>query len=328
MNEEAGLFALGTFSSDGEAAFPGLVVGQSVLDLRPHLGATTSTQDLLADWDITFGRLSELAAGDLSAAASLERLRPLPSVQPSQVFCAGANYFKHMQEFFRGRIPPDETRSEDELQAQANEELRKRVESGKPFMYSAPVSALCGARDDVVLWGPGVEHDWELELAVVIGRPARDVSVRDAMGFVAGYTISNDVSTRDVMFRQDLPLTDFVMSKGRSTFFPTGPYVVPRQFIPDYRALQITLKVNGEVMQDESTSDMIYGVEQMLAYASSVTDLRPGDLLLTGSPAGNAGHHGNRWLRPGDVMDGTISGLGFQSNRCVADPRDASTAAK
>jgi 2,4-diketo-3-deoxy-L-fuconate hydrolase len=116
-------------------------------------------------------------------------------------------------------------------------------------------------------------------------------------------------------------MTDFLMSKGRPTFKPVGPYIVPREFVPDPRALRITLRVNGEVMQDEGVDDIIYGVERLVSYASTVTELWPGDLLLTGSPAGNAGHHGNRWLRPGDVMEGEITGLGLQRNRCVADPR-------
>ncbi len=138
------------------------------------------------------------------------------------------------------------------------------------------------------------------------------------LAHVAGYTISNDVSTRDVMMRPGFPMTDFLMSKNRPTFFPTGPYIVPAEFVPDYRALQITLKVNGEVMQDEGVDDIIYGVEQLVAYASRVVGLHAGDLLLTGSPAGNAAHHGNRWLRPGDVMEGEITGLGVQRNTCVA----------
>jgi 2,4-diketo-3-deoxy-L-fuconate hydrolase len=94
--------------------------------------------------------------------------------------------------------------------------------------------------------------------------------------------------------------------------------MVPAEFVPDYRELRITLAVGGEVMQDEGVDDIIYGVEQLIAYVSGVVDLEPGDLLLTGSPAGNAGHHGNRWLRPGDVMEGSITGLGRQRNRCVA----------
>ena len=140
------------------------------------------------------------------------------------------------------------------------------------------------------------------------------------MAYVAGYTISNDVSTRDVMFRPNFPMTDFLMTKGRPGFFPTGPYLVPREFVDDYRRLRLSLRVNGEVMQDEFVDDIIYGVEELVAYASSVTELRPGDILLTGSPGGNAGHHDNRWLRPGDVIEGEITGLGLLRNRCIADP--------
>jgi 2,4-diketo-3-deoxy-L-fuconate hydrolase len=113
-------------------------------------------------------------------------------------------------------------------------------------------------------------------------------------------------------------MTDFLMSKCRPTFFPTGPYMLPREFVADPRALRIRLSVNGEIMQDELVSDIIYGVERLVAYASTVVVLQAGDLILTGSPAGNAGHHGNRWLRPGDVMEGEITGLGVQRNRCVA----------
>jgi len=177
----------------------------------------------------------------------------------------------------------------------------------------------------VVLWGPGAQHDWELELAIVIGRHAHRVSREDAMDHVAGYTISNDVSTRDLMFRPNFSMTDFLMSKGRPGFFPTGPYIVPREFVEDYRQLRLTLRVNGEAMQDELVDDIIYGVEDLVAYASTVTELRPGDILLTGSPGGNAGHHDNRWLRPGDVMEAEITGLGIMRNRCVAEPGDDAT---
>src|SRR4051812_343498 len=122
------------------------------------------------------------------------------------------------------------------------------------------------------------------------------------------------------MHRPGFPMTDFLTTKMRPTFFPTGPCVVPRQFVPDYRRLRITLKVKGEVMQDEGVDDIIYGVEALVAYASGVVELQPGDLQLTGSPAGNAAHHGNRWLVEGDVMEGSITGLGVQRNRCVAPP--------
>jgi 2-keto-4-pentenoate hydratase/2-oxohepta-3-ene-1,7-dioic acid hydratase in catechol pathway len=272
------------------------------------------------DWEASLARLRELAASPAGDGSALEDLRPLPPVRPSgQVLCGGANYYKHLHQMVVAHLKREgDTRPDDELRAEAVEVAARRSREEDPFIFAGLPSALCGARDDVVLWGPGHEHDWELELAVVLGRGGRDIPEEQAMSHVAGYTMSNDISTRDVMFRPGFPMTDFLMTKMRPTFFPTGPYIVPTEFVPDYRALRITLKVNGEAMQDEGVDDIIYGVEQLVAYASRVVELRAGDVLLTGSPAGNAAHHGGRWLKPGDVMEGEITGLGVQRNRCVA----------
>jgi 2,4-diketo-3-deoxy-L-fuconate hydrolase len=322
-NRHDNAFGLGTFSHRGGAPFPGLVVDDAVLDLRPALGPETTTLGLLRRWDSSLEALQDLSTGDLTRARPMGDLRAHPPVASGQVFCAGANYTTHVRQimFTALRSNPAEQRSDDELRAAAEEILRERTESGVPYVFCAPTSTLSGADDDVVLWGPGTQHDWELELAIVIGRHASNVPAASAMDHVAGYTICNDISTRDLIERPGFPMTDLLMSKCRPTFFPTGPYIVPAQFIPDYRKLRITLSVNGEVMQDESVEDIIYGVEELIAYTSSVADLAPGDLLLTGSPAGNAGHHHNRWLRPGDTIDGSITGLGRQRNRCVSDPR-------
>jgi 2-keto-4-pentenoate hydratase/2-oxohepta-3-ene-1,7-dioic acid hydratase in catechol pathway len=200
------------------------------------------------------------------------------------------------------------------------EQLAAGLEASEPFMYVAPPSALSGANDDIILWKPGRCHDWELELTIVIGRHGRNVPEASAMDYVAGYTISNDISTRDVMHRAGFPLTDFLTSKCRPGFLPTGPCVVPKEFVADPSALQLRLMVNGELMQDERLDDMIHGVGRLVSYASRVSELRPGDLILTGSPAGNAAHHGDRWLAPGDVIEGGISGLGSHRNLCVRDP--------
>ena len=309
------MFALGTFAHGEGEPFAGLVVDDRVFDLGP--GATTFA--LFRDWDASLERLRELASAPAGDGVPLAELRPLPPVAPAgQVLCGGANYYKHLREMAYAHLKREaDPRPEEELRAAAADISSRRARED-PFVFAGVPSALCGADDDVILWGPGREHDWELELAVVIGRGGRHISEADALDHVAGYTICNDVSTRDVMFRPGFPMTDFLMTKMRPTFFPTGPYVVPREFVPDYRQLRITLKVNGEVMQDEGIDDMIHGVEALVAYASRVVDLQAGDLLLTGSPAGNAAHHGKRWLVPGDVMEGSITGLGVQRNRCVA----------
>lgn len=314
------MFGLGSFA-DGDDRFPGLVVDGQVRDLRPDLGPAATTGTVLDDWDAYLPRLRALAASG-GPSTPLERLRPLPPVQPpGQILCAGANYHKHVREIVFSFLKNEgDPRPDTELRAEAEQRTRQRGDAGHPFLFAGLPSALSGATDDIILWGPGEQPDWELELAVVIGRPAHRVPVRDAMEYVAGYTISNDISVRDVMTQPGMPLTDFISSKNRPTFFPTGPYIVPKEFVPDPRKLRITLTVNGEVMQDDPVDDIIYGVEEILSHASHLTRLSPGDLILTGSPAGNAGHHGNRWLRPGDLIEGEITGLGAQRNRCVAPP--------
>jgi 2-keto-4-pentenoate hydratase/2-oxohepta-3-ene-1,7-dioic acid hydratase in catechol pathway len=144
------------------------------------------------------------------------------------------------------------------------------------------------------------------------------VSAADALQYVAGYTVVNDLTTRDRVFRPDMPSlgTDWLAGKNAPTFLPLGPWVVPARFVPDPMNLRITLRLNGDVMQDESTADMIFDVATLISHVSQITPLRPGDLLLTGSPAGNGAHY-NRWLQPGDVMESAIEGLGVQRNRCV-----------
>jgi 2,4-diketo-3-deoxy-L-fuconate hydrolase len=316
-------FGVGTFAL-GEDKFTALVVDDRVYDLRGILGEDVTTRTLFDDWDSNFDQLETIASTlDPARGVPLEQVKPLPPVEPSQIFCAGANYYTHTIEMSTTllRNNPDETRSDAELHQVAVEIADQVKASGQPFVFSGQPSALTGARDDIVLWGPGVEHDWELEVAVVIGKPAVRIKPEDAMSHIAGYTMCNDVSTRDVMFRPNFALTDFLMSKNRPTFFPLGPYIVPRQFIEDHNELRIHLSVNGEVMQDGSLSDLIYGIEELVAYVSHVAELRPGDIVLTGTPSGNAGAHGNRWLKPGDVIDSEVPGLGRQRNRCVADPR-------
>jgi 2,4-didehydro-3-deoxy-L-rhamnonate hydrolase len=312
-------FALGTFSG-GEGSFPGLIRDGHVVDLRTLLGPRVTTLTLLQDWDRSLARLEEIAAGPFAAARPLDELRPLAPVDPpGQILCAGANYRRHVEQMhFAAQRRQGSALSDEELRAAAHAYVDELAATGQPFVFAALPGALCGATDDVVLHGPGSQHDWELELAIVIGKRAWRVSRSEAMDHLAGYTIANDISTRDVMNRPGFPMTDFIASKLRPTFLPAGPYIVPTQFVPDPYNLTVRLTVNGELMQDESTADIMFGIDRLIEYTSSMVELAPGDMLLTGSPAGNAAHRGGRWLRPGDVMDGTITSLGALRNRCVA----------
>jgi 2,4-didehydro-3-deoxy-L-rhamnonate hydrolase len=274
---------------------------------------------LLEDWERSLPLLE--AVLQRADGAPLATLTPLPPIYPPGAYLlASANYRRHVIEM-RVANAVREGRDRAQAEAEATRAMDERAADGIPMVFVGWPGAVVGARDDVIIPDDGgVRHDWELELAVVIGRLAHRVPPDQAMDHVAGYTMSNDISTRDVMYRPNFPMTDFLMTKGRPGFYPTGPYIVPREFVADYRRLRLTLKLNGEVMQDEYVQDIIYGVEELVSYASSVTRLNPGDVLLTGSPGGNAGHHGNRWLRPGDVLTGEITGLGVMQNRCVTDP--------
>ena len=314
-------FGLGTFS-DGGAPYPGIVVDGLVANLRDLLGDPALTSaSLLRDWDRSLPRMQELARGDLGETKALEHLRVLPPVDPpGQIICAGANYRRHVikMQSHQFRYDLDDRETEEQRRERIARAVDERAATGAPFGFAALPSALCGAYDDIVLSNGGTQHDWEIELAVVIGRTARNVSRADALDYVAGYSISNDVSTRDLLYRDDVRFPDWIASKCAPTFFPTGPYLVPTQFVADPSNLKMTLTVNGEVMQDESTSDMIFPPARLVEHFSSLVELRPGDLILTGSPAGNAGEHGGRYLRPGDVIESEIEGLGTQRNRCVA----------
>ncbi len=220
---------------------------------------------------------------------------------------AGANYYKHVLDI----IVAERTRAgvdEETARREAREIMDARVATGEPFVFLGAVGAICGPYDDVILPRRGEQHDWELELAAVLGPD----------GAVVGYTMANDLTTRDLVYREDLKAigTDWLRSKNAPTFLPTGPWIVPAQFV-DPANLRVTLELNGETMQDESTADMIFDVERLRSYAAERVRLFPGDLLLTGSPAGN-GIHWGRFLAEGDVIDAEITGLGRQRNRVVA----------
>jgi 2,4-didehydro-3-deoxy-L-rhamnonate hydrolase len=167
------------------------------------------------------------------------------------------------------------------------------------------------------------QPDWELELAAVIGKTARRVSRNEALDYVAGYTIANDITARELVSRPDIPQLgmDWVASKGAPTFLPIGPFLTPKAFVADPQALQVTLRLNGQVMQDESTADMIFSVARLIEFICAHVQLLPGDLILTGSPSGNGTHY-NRFLRQGDFLEGEVTGLGCQRNPCVAESRD------
>jgi 2-keto-4-pentenoate hydratase/2-oxohepta-3-ene-1,7-dioic acid hydratase in catechol pathway len=318
----AGPFALGTLSAPDGPAFPALVTPDGhALDLRAAFGEPHLTvRDLLDRWATALPRLRELAADTAHDRTPLAHLTVHAPVEPRQVFQSGANYRQHVIDLHVAHRDRSDGRSDEEARAEAAEIMDRRAAEDLPYVFIGLPSAITGPYDDVVLPAWAGQPDWELELAVVIGRPAHRVPVTEALDHVAGYTIANDLTDRATVFRRDMPQigTDWLRSKNAPGFTPLGPWIVPAESIANPDDLRVTLKLNGETMQDESTKDMIFDIARMVSYASQTARLLPGDLVLTGSPAGN-GMHWGRLLRDGDVMDGTITGLGTQRTRCVAE---------
>ncbi|MBC9714794.1 fumarylacetoacetate hydrolase family protein [Streptomyces sp. TRM66268-LWL] len=323
----SGPFALATLSESDGPAFPALVrPDEKVLDLRVALGDPALTvRGLLEQWPTVLTRLHELASTERESGESyrpLAQFRVHAPVEPRQVFQSGANYRQHVIDLHVAHRAPGDERPEQERRAEAAEIMDRRAAQDLPYVFLGLPSSITGPYDDVTLPEWAQQPDWELELAAVIGRPACRVPVEEALEYVAGYTIANDLTDRATVFRRDMPQigTDWLRSKNAPGFTPLGPWIVPSDSVGDLDDLQLNLKLNGEVMQDESTKDMIFGVARMVSYISQGARLLPGDLVLTGSPAGN-GMHWGRLLRDGDVMDASITGLGAQRTRCVAEAR-------
>jgi 2-keto-4-pentenoate hydratase/2-oxohepta-3-ene-1,7-dioic acid hydratase in catechol pathway len=333
-------FRLGSFSAAGEQPFAGLVLGDRVhaiyglrgleRELGLHLHGVDSVLGLLERWGDNLPTLRTIARVLATRASMtgtpLAQLHTHAPLLPRQIFQAGANYHKHVVDLIvDGGIARDPSADRDELRSNASEMMRKRAQSGKPFVFMGLASSLTGPHDPILVPYDVQQPDWELELAAVIGRPARRVSRTEALEYVAGYTIANDITARERVARPDVPQMgmDWMASKGTPTFLPIGPYLTPSEFVGDPQALRITLKLNGQVMQDESTADMIFSVARIIEFISEHVQLLPGDLVLTGSPAGNGTHY-NRFMQDGDVLEGEVTGLGQLRNPCVGE-RKATT---
>lgn len=314
-------FALGTFSDQQREPFPGLVVDDRVLDLRGALDpGPHSVQVLLQNWQRVLPELRELAHDDARDWRAIGDLRVHAPVQPRQIFQTGANYRRHVIDLELAHRSPDDPRSPEQARAEIAEVMDRRAADGVPYVFIGLPGAITGPYDDVVLPSWCAKPDWELELAAVIGEPAYRITPAQSLAHVAGYTIANDLTDRASVFRSDMPAigTDWLRAKNAPGFTPIGPYLVPAEFVDDPSDLRLTLRLNGEIKQDESTSDMLFDLTRVISYVSQTARLLPGDLVLTGSPAGN-GMHWGRLLRSGDVMESTISGLGAQRTRCVAE---------
>lgn len=214
-------------------------------------------------------------------------LAPVPT--PSKVICVGLNYRDHAVE---SGIAIPET----------------------PLIFAKFPSSVIGPGSDIVLPEDSDEVDWEVELAVVIGSPARHVAESSALDVVAGYTISVDISARDLQVSDG----QFVRAKSYDSFCPTGPWLVTVDELGAAEDLGIGLSVNGETLQDARTSEFVFGIAEILAFCSRVATLNPGDLILTGTPSGTGyGLDPQRYLSPGDEIVAWVEGIGELTNPVV-----------
>lgn len=322
-------FCLGSFSIAGCEPFVGLVVDDAVVAVHAlnrvgglaggQIHGTDSLLALLGDWAHNLPLLREaaslMAGGALQAwsvpVASLRAHAPLD--KPGQILMARANYRKHIVALSlkMGRGAGD---TEAERRADLEKMVDRKATEGDPFLWVKTQGAVTGPYDDIVIPALTEKADWEVELAVVIGRPARHISKAQALDCVAGYCIANDLSARDLLVRDEFgPAQDWLAAKCAPQFMPMGPYLVPTEFVANPNDLGLALKHNGVLMQSERSSDMIHDVQTIVSYASRLVQLMPGDVISTGSPSGNGMEFGV-YLKDGDVVEASIEGLGTQRN--------------
>ena len=243
------------------------------------------------------GRLAAQPDSVASVAGEGDWLTPLQ--YPRKVVCTGFNYREHVTKD-SGRAAFD------------------KDDSVPVFFLKPPSTTLVGAGPTVRYPAQSQKFDYELELAVVIGRRGRRIPVEDAMAYVAGYTIGLDLSARDWQRHPKHPANfDLFGGKAFDDSCPLGPAIVPARFV-DSRDLRLEMRVNGELRQDASTADMIWPVPELIAHISAHLTLEPGDVIMTGTPSG-VGLATGTWLKPGDRLEGRISGLGSLTVEIVND---------
>ncbi|WP_375448632.1 fumarylacetoacetate hydrolase family protein [uncultured Fibrella sp.] len=277
------------FGPDGHE-HPGVLMPDgSHLDVS-HFGGdydelffATNGPDRLAHWLTAHAATCPHVPADARFGPCIKR--------PSKIVCVGLNYAKHAAE--TGATPPAE-----------------------PILFFKSTTSLCGPNDNVVLPKRSEKTDWEVELAVVIGKRASYVELDAAMEYVAGYAVVNDYSERAFQLERG---GQWAKGKGCDTFAPMGPYLVTREEVPNPNALGLWLSVNGEKLQDSNTDDMIFDVPTLVSYISQFMTLLPGDVISTGTPSGvGLGLKPPRYLKPGDVVELGIEGLGEQRQLAVS----------
>jgi 2,4-didehydro-3-deoxy-L-rhamnonate hydrolase len=267
---------------------PGLIDADGVLR---DLSRKVDDIDAAALAPVALSGLRKIETRRLPAVKGRPRLGPCIAM-PSKFVAIGLNYTDHAKE--TGAPIPD-----------------------NPVVFFKSPTCIVGANDNIMQPADSTQLDWEVELGVVIGRTARQLAAKDALRYVAGYCIVNDVSERE--FQMKRSATQWSKGKGCDTFGPVGPWLVTTDEIRDPQNLDMWLDVNGERRQTGNTRTMIFGVAELVADVSRYMTLLPGDIITTGTPPGVAlGMKPPQWLKPGDVVTLGVAGLGEQRQRVVA----------
>ena len=276
------------------------LVSFSTADGKVRPGALLEHDNLVVDLS---GSHSDALAAIAAGVHSLEKVSDYPCynlsgvklhaplTNPPRVFAIGLNYRDHARE--------------------SNMALPKF-----PVVFFKLVSSIAGPGDTVILPKNSTQPDYEAELAFVIGKGGYRIAAADWKQHVYGYTIVNDVSARDIQ----LSTSQWSMAKSFPTFCPMGPAIVTADEIADPHELAISLSIDGEVLQNSNTRELIFRIPELIEYVSSITPLQPGDVFSTGTPAGvGLGRTPQRWIRPGETMTVTIEGLGSLTNPAAAE---------
>jgi 2-keto-4-pentenoate hydratase/2-oxohepta-3-ene-1,7-dioic acid hydratase in catechol pathway len=294
----------------GEGARAGIVVGDRVLDVAASSGRRedVSVRSLLDDWDAAKARLASLAANSTGlpnrALSSVRLLAPID--RPGAIYCAGANYKDHVLEMARAQNIAPEPDPHD-------------IPGLQSWHFIKTFGCVTGPGEIVNLPPRSKKVDWEAELVAILGRTAKDVPVEGALEYVAGYTIADDLSARDFTRRTGVPdgspfKYDWVAHKCFDGSCPIGPWIVPAEDIADPQKLAIELSVSGVVKQKSNTSQMIFTLAEQISHLSGKLTLHPGDVILTGTPAGVGAGRGE-FLKAGDEVRVTIEGIGELVNK-------------
>ena len=299
-------FKLATYQSK-KGPRAGIIVGDSVFDAAEltKQAPYENVLDILEDWPQAKETIRAAARKTGTGWTIAETHFHAPVLWPGAIYCAGANYRDHAAEMAKrmNRAP----------------DANPKSSGGKPWHFLKTPRSVADPGEVIVATGYCKNLDWEIELAAVIGRPTKNVPVEDALSYVAGYTAANDLSARDLSRRPEAApgsafYFDWIGQKCFDGACPLGPWIVPADDILDPQNLSLKLWVNDVLKQNSNTGEMIFTIAEQIAHLSRGMTLYPGDIILTGTPAGVGAGRGE-FLRPGDVVKIEIEAIGILSNR-------------